>query len=121
MDLKTIGLLGTKYTMEQDFYKGRLLTHGLQVITPDECNRTEVNRIIYDELCLGVIKEHSRQKYNEIIQELVGRGAEGVILGCTEIGLLISGEELNIPIFDTTYLHAKSAIDLALKEKSFLD
>jgi len=115
LGLKTVGLLGTRYTMEQDFYRVRLeKKHGLRVLIPDEAQRTAVHNIIYAELGRGRILDGSRKIYQEIIVSLQGRGAEGVILGCTEIPLLIKPEDSPIPVFDTTALHARAAVDLAL-------
>ncbi len=105
--LSKIALLGTKYTMEQNFYKERLVDMGIEVLIPDAEGVLDVNRIIYEELCLGVVKESSRQRYVEIIAALQERGAEGVILGCTEICLLIEQSHVQIPVFDTTRLHAQ--------------
>jgi len=113
---KTVGLLGTRYTMEQDFYKDRLrLKHGLNVIIPEEKEREVIHAILYNELCLGEIKEKSRQAFQEIIAGLEERGAQGIILGCTEIPLIVSQEDYRIPLFDTTTLHAEAAVDLALE------
>jgi aspartate racemase len=114
--LRRIGLLGTAFTMEQDFYKGRLQQrHDLDVIVPDEADRRIVHEIIYKELVLGVIKPESRQAYREIIARLIERGAQGIILGCTEIMLLVSDEDSAVPLFDTTTIHAIAAVDRALK------
>ncbi|WP_334187292.1 aspartate/glutamate racemase family protein [Noviherbaspirillum sp.] len=111
---RTIGLLGTRFTMEQDFYKGRLEEkHGLSVITPDEAGRALVHGVIYDELCHGKVLDASRQAYLAIIDELKHRGAEAVILGCTEIALLIKPEHASLPVFDTTGIHADAAVALA--------
>jgi aspartate racemase len=113
--LSTVGLLGTRFTMEQDFYRGRLEAHhGIRVVVPDADNRERVHRVIYDELCLGVVSEGSRNAYREVIAALAGRGAQGIILGCTEIALLISPADASVPLFDTTELHVESAVDLAL-------
>lgn len=113
--LKRIGLLGTAYTMEQDFYKGILeRDYGLEVLIPDESERQTVHRIIYDELCLGRILPESRRHYQEIMQKLEARGAEGIILGCTEITLLVKAEDSTVPQFDTTRIHAEVAVDYAL-------
>lgn len=113
--LQKVGLLGTKFTMEQDFYKGRLSEeHGLEVIVPEEADRLLVHRIIYEELVAGQIKTSSRAAYREIIARLVQRGAQAVILGCTEIMLLVSDEDSSVPLFDTTLLHAQAAVDRAL-------
>ena len=110
-----IGLLGTRYTMEQDFYVGRLQQHyGLDVIVPDAAERADVNRIIYDELCLGVIDAASRQRYRDIMANLVHRGAQGIILGCTEITLLVDQSDTSVPVFDTTRIHAEVAVEMAL-------
>ena len=109
-----IGLLGTRYTMEQDFYVGRLRgQYGLDVLVPDADERADVNRIIYDELCLGVIDTTSRQRYRDIMANLVRRGAQGVILGCTEITLLVDATDTTVPVFDTTRIHAEVAVELA--------
>lgn len=110
-----IGLLGTKYTMEHDFYKGRLASElGLEVVVPEEADRQIIHDIIYDELCLGVVKEESKMKYLQIIEKLQSQGAEGIILGCTEIMLLIQQSDTTLPVFDTTRIHAETAVDLAL-------
>lgn len=115
--VKTVGLLGTRYTMEQDFYRKRLETkHGLRVLVPDQGERTRVHDIIYTELGRGIIKESSKAEYLAIIDRLRGRGAEGVILGCTEIPLLVKPGDAPIPLYDTTALHAKAAVDAALDE-----
>ncbi len=111
-----IGLLGTKYTMEQEFYISRLVEQfGLQVMVPEEKDREMVNRIIFDELVFGKVNENSREEYQRIIDKLVSQGAEGVILGCTEITLLIKQENSPVPVFDTTYIHAKKAVEKALE------
>ena len=111
-----IGLLGTRFTMEEDFYRGRLVQrHGLDVVVPDPAERETVHRVIYDELCLGKVEERSRRAYRDIIAHLVERGAEGVILGCTEIAMLVSPADSPVPLFDTTQLHAVSAVDFALQ------
>jgi len=113
--LKRVGLLGTRFTMEEDFYRGRLVQqHGLDVIIPCEGERKTVDRVIYDELCLGQIKSSSREQYVEIIENLVGAGAEGIILGCTEIGLLVSQDDIGVPAFDTARIHAEAAVEKAL-------
>jgi aspartate racemase len=114
--LSTVGLLATAYTMEQEFYVGRLRDrHGLNVLVPDERDRRIVHDIIYDELCVGIVSEGSRDAYREIIGGLVERGAAGVLLGCTEIGLLIGQRDADVPVFDTTRLHAESAVVFALQ------
>jgi len=115
-DLHTIGLLGTKFTMEQEFYKGRLSEKfGLNVLIPAEDEREIVHRIIYDELCLGQTKESSRGEYIRIINNLVQRGAQGIILGCTEIPLLVQQKNVSVPIFDTTAIHARQVVEEALE------
>lgn len=113
--IKTIGLLGTRYTMEHDFYKSRLEVQGIKVLVPKETDRVTVNTVIYNELCLGQILDESRAKYKRIIQDLVEQGAGGIILGCTEIGLLVKAEDSTVPLFDTTLLHAKGAVKLAFE------
>lgn len=113
--IKTIGLLGTRYTMEQDFYKSRLESKGIRVLVPKETDRIIVNTVIYDELCLGQIIDESRTRYKRIIEDLIEQGAEGIILGCTEIGLLVKTEDSTVQLFDTTLLHAKGAVNLALE------
>jgi aspartate racemase len=113
--MKRVGLLGTRFTMEQDFYKGRLVrNHALEVLVPEEKEREDIHRILYNELCLGEIKEKSKGTFQNIIAHLAARGAQGIILGCTEIPLLVSQEDYEIPLFDTTALHARAAVDAAL-------
>jgi aspartate racemase len=113
--LDTIGLLGTRFTMEQAFYRERLETqHRIRVLIPDEAERASVHRIIYDELCMGSIRPESRQSYREIMQGLVARGAQALVLGCTEISLLVGAEDASVPVFDTTALHAAAAAATAL-------
>jgi aspartate racemase len=114
--ISRVGLLGTAYTMEQDFYRDRLATHGLTVVVPDAGDRSEGHRIIYDELCLGVIREESRQVYREIIGRLARAGAQGIVLGCTELELLIDAGDSSVPLFATTALHVHAAVDAALAE-----
>jgi len=115
--LEKVGLLGTIYTMQQDFYKGRLINqYGLQVLVPDLNDQQQVNRIIFDELVVGRIEDGSREIYRAVIQGLIGLGAQGIILGCTEIPLIVNPEEFNLPIFDTTYIHAEMAVEIALGE-----
>jgi len=110
-----IGLLGTRFTMEQDFYRGRLRgQHHLDVLIPDEADRGIVHRIIYDELCMGLVRDGSRAEYRRIIQRLVDQGAQGVILGCTEISMLVGPSDSPVPLFDTTSLHARKAAEWAL-------
>ncbi|MGE7624909.1 aspartate/glutamate racemase family protein [Viridibacillus sp. NPDC096237] len=113
--IQKIGLLGTKFTMEQDFYKSRVEKYNIQVIVPEDAERSMVHQIIYDELCLGILKESSKEKYLDIINRLVAEGAEGIILGCTEIGLLIKQQDTNIPLFDTTKIHAIESVKQALQ------
>ncbi|KKO52360.1 aspartate/glutamate racemase family protein [Paenibacillus sp. DMB20] len=113
--LKTIGLLGTKYTMEQAFYKSRLESNGIKVLVPETPDREMVNRIIYEELCLGKIQQSSREDYKQVIRRLVDAGAEGIVLGCTEIGLLIKPEDSEVPLFDTTIIHAMESVNVALE------
>ncbi|MFJ7661780.1 aspartate/glutamate racemase family protein [Lysinibacillus sp. NPDC097162] len=113
--LQTIALLGTKYTMEQYFYKTRIEQFGINVMVPNDEERTVTNRIIYEELCLGKIERTSKEAYLQIIESLVKSGAQGIILGCTEIGLLIQQEDVSVPVFDTTIIHALAAVDKALK------
>ncbi|HCF83503.1 MAG TPA: aspartate racemase [Ruminococcaceae bacterium] len=108
-NIKKTALLGTKYTMTQDFYKSRLIERGIEVVVPDERGIETVNRVIYEELCLGIISEKSRAEYSEIIAKLKENGAEAVILGCTEIGLLVRREDSVLPVFDTTVIHAGAA------------
>ena len=113
--LSRIGLLGTRFTMEQDFYRGRLVErHGIDVLTPEADDRELVHRVIYEELCLGRIEERSRQAYRDVMQRLVERGAQGLILGCTEISMLVGEEDASVPLFDTTAIHAAAAAQLAL-------
>ena len=114
--IRTIGLLGTRFTMEEEFYKGRLSqNYGLKVIIPNAGEREIVHRVIYDELVIGEIKQHSKEQYIGIIENMVNQGAEGIILGCTEIGLLIHQQDCQVPLFDTTRIHAEAAVEYALK------
>lgn len=113
--IQRVGLLGTRFTMEQDFYKGRLQTNfGLEVLVPAEAERERIHRIIYDELCLGEIRDASRAEYLAIIAGLAAAGAEAVILGCTEIALLVGEAQAAVPLYDTTVIHAEAAVTLAL-------
>ena len=113
--IKTIGLLGTNFTMEQDFYAGRLREkHGLTVLTPPKADRDIVHRIIYEELVVGVVRDESRAEYLRIMNDLQQQGAEGVIEGCTEIVMLVQQKHTPIPLFDTTAIHAKAAVGMAL-------
>ena len=114
-NIKKVGLLGTKYTMEQDFYKFRLQQADIDVIIPDEKDREIVNRVIYEELCQGKINPDSRKEYQRIIHSLESRGAQGIILGCTEIGMLIGQSDVKVPLFDTTEIHALKAVSYAFE------
>ena len=113
--LKNIALLGTKYTMEQDFYKSKLIEKGINVIIPDKNDIEIINKVIYDELCLGTINSNSKKKFLEIVDKLRSKGAEGIILGCTEIGLLIKNENTDVPLFDTAVIHAEEAAIYSIK------
>ncbi|MFD3448240.1 aspartate/glutamate racemase family protein [Microbacteriaceae bacterium 4G12] len=113
-NLSKVGLLGTKYTMEQDFYKSRIESNGIKVLVPNHTEREMVNKIIYEELCLGHIQQSSRDYYKKVIKSLVDNGAEGIILGCTEIGLLVKQEDSEVPLFDTTVIHAIESVNKAL-------
>jgi len=116
--LKRLGLLGTIYTMRQEFYIGRLQDrYGLEILVPGLADQEQVNRIIFEELVVGVIKDPSRQVYRDIIHNLIDLGAEGVILGCTEIPLIVNPDEFVVPVFDTTYIHAEMAVEIALGER----
>jgi len=112
----TVGLLGTAFTMEQDFYRDRLASHGLEVIIPNADDRAVVHRVIYDELCLGIVRDSSRDEYRRIMAELASRGAQGVILGCTEIELLVGVGDATVPVFPTTRIHVTAAVDAALTD-----
>ncbi len=113
--IRTVGLLGTAFTMEQDFYKGRLSeSHGLEVLVPNEEDRRIVHQVIYRELCLGQTRSGSKAQYLRIIDELARRGAQAVILGCTEIGLLVTQDDTDVRLFDTTAIHARKAVEYAL-------
>lgn len=107
--IRTVGLLGTKYTMTQEFYKERLIAKGIAVVIPDKEDVEIVNGVIYDELCVGIISDNSRRQYQHIIEKMKEKGAEGVILGCTEIGLLIQQKDSSLPVFDTAQIHAQAA------------
>ena len=113
--LKNIALLGTKYTMEQDFYKSKLIEKGINVIIPDKNDIETINEVIYDELCLGTINFNSKKKFLEIVDKLRSKGAEGIILGCTEIGLIIKNEDTDVPLFDTAIIHAEQAAMYSIK------
>lgn len=114
--ISTVGLLGTKYTMEQDFYKTRIETNGIKVLLPSEEDRKVINKVIYEELCLGEIQQSSREYYKKVIKGLVDDGAEGIILGCTEIGLLVKPEDSEVPLFDTAVIHAIESVNMALEK-----
>ena len=113
--LKKVGLLGTRFTMEQDFYKDRMRErHGIEMLVPDEADRDIVHKVIFEELCRGIVREESREAYRQVMRRLVERGAEGIIYGCTEISLLVSHDDAPVPVFDTTALHARRAAEHAL-------
>ncbi|MEM6160428.1 amino acid racemase [Erwinia sp. P6884] len=114
-NMSRVALLGTRYTMEQDFYRGRLANQfGIETLVPEEADRKEVNRIIFDELCQGKFTDDAKACYQKIIEGLVARGAEGVIFGCTEIGLLLKKEDCPVPVFDTTAIHTAAAVEFML-------
>ena len=115
--IQKVGLLGTKYTMEQDFYKLRIEENHINVMVPSKKDREKINEVIYTELCLGKITSQSREYYKKVIEDLVQEGAQGIILGCTEIGLLVKQEDVSIPIFDTTHIHAVEAVNFALRNR----
>jgi len=117
MKLKKIGLLGTKYTMEGDYYRNTLYKYGIETVVPEKEDREAINSIIFDELCLGILKESSKEIFRNIISKLQSKGAEGIVLGCTEIPLLVKQEDVGIPVFDTLTIHAVSAAELALEEE----
>lgn len=112
--ISKVALLGTKYTMTQDFYKEKLIARGISVLIPNEADIELINQVIYDELCLGILSDASRKQYQRIIKQMKAKGAEGVILGCTEIGLLIHQEDSALPVFDTTQIHAERAALLSI-------
>lgn len=114
--ISRVALLGTRYTMTQEFYRGKLTERGIEALIPEGDDIELVNRVIFDELCLGIVKEESRQAYLRVIEDLVRRGAQGVLLGCTELGLIVSQADVSVPLFDTTVIHAKKAAALALDE-----
>src|SRR5262249_4612294 len=110
-----VGLLGTRFTMEEDFYRGRLERgHGLAILIPPAEQRAVVHRVIYEELCRGSVREESRREYQRIVRDLVAQGAEAVILGCTEIGLLLGAQDADVPLFDTAAIHAEEAAAMCL-------
>lgn len=111
---RTAGLLGTRFTMEKEFYRQRLESHGLSVLIPEQADRDEVHRVIYEELVLGRIEDSSRDAYRRVIADLIARGAEAIIFGCTEIGLLVSQADSSVPVFDTTSIHAEAAARFAM-------
>jgi aspartate racemase len=113
-NLTKVGLLATAYTMEQEFYVGRLREHGLEVIVPNAADRKIVHDVIYDELCRGIVDDDSREVYRRIMRELADDGAQGILLGCTEIDLLVSQSDAPVPVFDTTRLHAERAVELSV-------
>ena len=112
----TVGLLGTRFTMEHEFYKGRLQERGIEVLTPPAAGRKLIHRVIFEELCVGVVKTDSRVQFLEIIDDLMQRGAEAVVAGCTEIGMLVNEEHTDVRLFDTTRIHAEQAVALALED-----
>lgn len=114
--LKRVGLLATRFTMEQPFYTDRLASHGIETLVPGEEGRADVHRTIYDELCRNVARPESRERYREVMAELVERGAQGLILGCTEITLLVGPADTTVPVFDTTALHVRAALDWLLDQ-----
>ena len=113
--IKKVGLLGTRYTMEQDFYKSRIASNGIEVIVPQVNDRSMMNKVIFEELCLGHTIPSSKYYFINVIKGLIDQGAEGIILGCTEIGLLISQDDVDVPLFDTTQIHAIEAVNVALE------
>ena len=113
-EVSCVGLLGTRFTMEQTFYVGRLQEHGIEVIVPDESQRELVHSVIYNELCQGMVKSDSKSKYLDVVASLAERGAQGVILGCTEIGLLIQGSDTEVKLYDTTEIHVEQAVQYAI-------
>lgn len=115
LEMSKVGLLGTKYTMEQDFYKSRIESYGIKVLMPNQEDRNIINKVIYEELCLGKIRHSSRNYYKKVIKNLVDNGAEGIILGCTEIGLLVKPEDSDVPLFDTTVIYAIESVNKAIE------
>jgi aspartate racemase len=110
----SVGLLGTRYTMEQDFYRERLATHGIDVLVPEKAEREVVHRVIYEELAAGKINAESKEAFAGIMEALVQRGAGGIVLGCTEIGMLVGQQDASVPVFDTTVIHSERAVEWAL-------
>lgn len=119
-NVKKVALLGTIYTMTQDFYKSVLIESGLEVVIPDDIQMQEINRIIFEELCKGKIVDSSREYFSKVIDSLKAKGAQAVILGCTEIGLLVTEDKSALKVFDTTVIHAKAAVEAALKDQAIL-
>lgn len=115
--IRRVGLLGTRFTMEEDFYRARIEAHGIETLVPETADREMIHAVIYEELCLGVVEDTSRQRYREAIDRLVERGAEGIILGCTEIAMLVSPSDATVPLFDTAELHGEAAADFALEDR----
>src|SRR5699024_9951749 len=115
-NINTVGLLGTKYTMEQDFYKSKMEANGIKVIVPEKDDIERINKVIFEELCLGKSKQKSKDYYKRIIENLVNKGAQGIILGCTEIGLLTNSEDSDVPIYDTAKIHAIESVNLATEQ-----
>lgn len=114
--ISRVGLLGTKYTMTLDFYRDKLIERGIEVLIPEGDDIDLVNRVIFQELCLGVVNDDSRAEYLRVIASLQSRGAQGILLGCTELGLIVSGQDVTLPLFDTTEIHARKALALALAD-----
>ena len=113
--LSTVGLLGTRFTMTEEFYRGRLTgQHGIEVLVPDESERETIDRVIFDELCLGKVLDESHERYRDIMHALAARGAQAIVLGCTEISMLVAPEDAPVPLFDTTRIHAERAVEAAL-------
>ena len=115
--ISRVGLLGTKYTMTQAFYRDKLTECGIEALIPEKDDIDLVNRVIFEELCLGIVKQESRDEYLRVIASLQHRGAQGILLGCTELGLIVSQADVSIPLFDTTVIHAKKAVQLALADR----
>ncbi|HEY8023141.1 MAG TPA: aspartate/glutamate racemase family protein [Burkholderiaceae bacterium] len=113
-----VGLLGTRFTMEQDFYRARIESHGISVIVPALTDRNAVHRVIYEELCQGLVKDASRLAYRDIMGRLIDEGAEAIVLGCTEIAMLVGAQDASVPLYDTTEIHARAAVDFALRADS---
>ncbi len=115
-NLDKVGLLGTKFVMEEDFIKSKLSAHGIEALVPEELDRNYVHRVIFDELCQGVVDDSSRRRISTIVTDLKEKGARGLVLGCTELPMLLGPGDLDLPLFDTTHIHAVAAVDEALKE-----